>query len=401
MEKVFNKEDFVLIKAGKFAMGDDQLGDTGDGKYFRRHHYVVLTRSFKICKYHVVQAKYEYVMGTNPSKFLEDDRPVECLNWQEAIEFCNKASLLDGFTPAYVINKFNDFFDSEDSMGTWKIYWWNQEANGYRLPTEAEWEYACRAGITGIGKDIDYDEVGWYKYNSDGETHPVGQLEPNNWGLYDMMGNVYEHCWDCYEPEYHYENLQTDPGVEASPYDRKRVMRGGSYNSNEEDLYFSSRSYSDTGSIHNKVYSHQGFRVVCTVPTQGSGPSVEEWKAEETRIIEETKSKWKKKGGCFITTAVCNNSGKPDDCYELTSFRQFRDGWLAKQPDGKELIDEYYKIAPLIVENINKSEKKESIYTAIWERCLLNCLRLIEEKQFHECKKEYMRMVDELKSVFL
>jgi len=101
--------------------------------------------------------------------------------------------------------------------------------------------------------------------------------------------------------------------------------------------------------------------------------------------------------GCFITTAVCENAQKPDDCYELTAFRAFRDEWLSVQPDGNALIQEYYQIAPTIVAAINQREDRTVIYDQLWERFLHPCLQDIEAKRFADCKERYIRMVNELK----
>ena len=106
-------------------------------------------------------------------------------------------------------------------------------------------------------------------------------------------------------------------------------------------------------------------------------------------------------GGCFITTAVCAADGKPDDCYELTAFRNFRDGWLIAQSDGRALIDEYYAIAPKIVEQIDRSSESAEIYKAVRENYLSKCLALIERGDYERCRKQYVAMVNELRDRFL
>ena len=105
--------------------------------------------------------------------------------------------------------------------------------------------------------------------------------------------------------------------------------------------------------------------------------------------------------GCFITTAVCGNFGKSDDCYELTAFRKFRDTWLVHQPDGKCLIDEYYKIAPQIVDNISHLKNSSTIYETIWKEYLAPCLSFIETDQNQSCKLLYIEMVTSLKEKYL
>ena len=104
--------------------------------------------------------------------------------------------------------------------------------------------------------------------------------------------------------------------------------------------------------------------------------------------------------GCFITTAVCDNFGKPDDCYELTAFRKFRDGWLKLQSDGQKLIDEYYKTAPGIVAKINSLPNAKIIYSEIWDNYLSKCLSYIESRDYTACKKLYVKMVENLKAKF-
>lgn len=104
--------------------------------------------------------------------------------------------------------------------------------------------------------------------------------------------------------------------------------------------------------------------------------------------------------GCFITTAVCEMQAKPDDCYELTQFRKFRDEWLLQQADGERIIQRYYQIAPLILEAINKQSDSKEIFTSINDNYLVPCLKLIEEQRYAECKKLYMRMVEKLENDF-
>jgi formylglycine-generating enzyme len=151
-------------------------------------------------------------MGENPSKFKRADRPVEKVSWFDAVRFCNRLSEREGLRPAYRIN-------GEDVSSDWG-------ADGYRLPTEAEWEFAARAGtdLKYAGSD-NLDEVGWYDENSDDETHPVGAKKANAWNLHDMSGNVWEWCWD-WTGDYS-SGTATDPRCPSSG--SIRVCRGGSW----------------------------------------------------------------------------------------------------------------------------------------------------------------------------
>jgi formylglycine-generating enzyme required for sulfatase activity len=214
--------DMVRINGGTFVMGSpaaewqetnkEFLATTPTLKYDERQHYVTVS-SFYIGKYEVTQREWRKVMGRNPSHFKGEYLPVETISWYDAVEYCNKRSEREGLTPVY--------------SGRGDRITWNRNANGYRLPTEAEWEYACRAGTTTpyyTGTKV--DGAGWYIDNSGWKTHPVGQKQANAWGLYDMHGNVLEWCWDWYG-EYP-RGDQIDPtgaGAGAS-----RVVRGGSWN---------------------------------------------------------------------------------------------------------------------------------------------------------------------------
>jgi len=205
---------FRLIHHGSFMMGYENGWDAE-----KPVHKVTITKPFYIGIYPVTQAEYETIMGTNPSYFKGDDRPVEQVTWYETREFCQKLSEKEGRT--------------------------------YRLPTEAEWEYACRAGTTTKhywGDSFD-GSCGWYYDNSGWQTHPVGQKLPNAWGLFDMLGNVWEWCEDWYGGNYYSSSSETDPaGPSSGSY---RVLRGNSWASiadstrstNRLDFPPSGRSY--------------------------------------------------------------------------------------------------------------------------------------------------------------
>lgn len=200
--------EMVLLPGGHFTMGDAQ------GAADETPHRLVVD-AFYIDRYPVTQRQYEKVMKTNPSKWKSPDNPVEQLQWVDAVRFCNRCSELEGLGVCY-------------DLETWKC---DFTASGYRLPTEAEWEYACRAGTTtrySFGDDPgDMVKYGWCKPHSQGRPHPVGEKRPNPWGLFDMHGNVWQWCNDYYSATYYSDHPGTNPrGPEAG---KQRVLRGGSW----------------------------------------------------------------------------------------------------------------------------------------------------------------------------
>ena len=210
----------VEIPSGEFMMGA-LPNDSSAGSSEKPRHKVRISRDFLIGKYAVTQALYESIMGENPSDFQGSMRPVENVSWCDAVLFCNKLSEKEGLESVYTLPE--PFENDNDWSTKVKI---NLLANGYRLPTEAEWEYACRGGEEHLHSGSDnLDEVGWSNENSNGETHPVGQKKANGFGLYDMSGNVWEWVWDKYGK--YSSSSKTDPvGAVESSY---RVSRGGSW----------------------------------------------------------------------------------------------------------------------------------------------------------------------------
>ncbi|MCL2444278.1 MAG: formylglycine-generating enzyme family protein [Treponema sp.] len=204
---------FVRINGGTFTMGSPANEARRESDEIQRQ---VTISSFQMSRYPVTQREYQEVMGTNPSHFRGDNLPVEMVSWFDAIEYCNRRSQREGLTPAYTIS----------GSGDNRTVTWNRNANGYRLPTEAEWEYACRAGTTtpwNTGTSITTDQANYN--NVIGRTTPVDRYPANRWGLYDMHGNVWEWCWDLYGP--YASGAQTNPtGAVSGDY---RVLRGGSW----------------------------------------------------------------------------------------------------------------------------------------------------------------------------
>jgi len=199
--------EMVLLPAGEFVMGDDRAEDDE-----KPPHRVRLS-PFSIDVTEVTQESFERLMGRNPSRFTGADRPVDQVSWHDAVQYCNMRSLREGLSPCYDPATLECDFD----------------ADGYRLPTEAEWEYACRAGTTtswSFGDDPGRAaRHAWLKENANGTTHPVRRKPPNPWGLYDVHGNLAEWCNDYYAETYESGDEATDPRGPAEG--DARVVRGG------------------------------------------------------------------------------------------------------------------------------------------------------------------------------
>jgi len=226
--------DLVRIPAGTFMMGSpltelDRDADEG------QVHEVTLSQDFYMGIYEVTQEQYQAVTGADPSYFTSSGltAPVEKVSWYDAVVFCDQLSLLAGRTVA--------------------------------LPTEAQWEYACRAGSTTrfyYGDDLDYSLLGayaWYSSNSGDQTHPVGEKAPNLWGLYDMHGNVWEWCSDWYDGNYYQYANNTDP--QGPQITNRRVMRGGSWTPSPGPCRSANRNRNYPDNRHYFL----GFRVVVVV----------------------------------------------------------------------------------------------------------------------------------------
>lgn len=166
-----------------------------------RSSWSVRLAAYRLAALPVTQAQYARVTGRWPSAARGDDLPVHDVSWMDAARFCNALSRREGLTPAYHMD--------DDAAGTE----WNVAADGYRLPTEAEWEHACRAGSAGP-RYGPLEEIAWFRGNSAERIHDVGGQQANAWGLHDMLGNVWEWCWDLYD---------------AEVYGAYRVLRGGGW----------------------------------------------------------------------------------------------------------------------------------------------------------------------------
>ena len=224
------------IEGGAFKMGDWESSQID-----------VSLDSFLVDIYPVTQSLYQQIMGKNPSRFSGVDQPVESVSWFDAIHFCNRLSEKTGLKPAYIV---------EGDLVTW-----NKKARGFRLPTEAEWEYACRAGSQEDRYEV-LDEIGWYEANSKGTPHGVGQKLANTFGLFDMIGNVWEWVWDWFD------DYPTDPSI--NPTGPKsgsfRVVRGGSW----FNVAHVCRAAVRDGSGPAYIDSYLGFRIARSCPPEES-----------------------------------------------------------------------------------------------------------------------------------
>jgi formylglycine-generating enzyme required for sulfatase activity len=222
----------VYVPAGQFTMGSAR-GNPDEAPVHK-----VKISAFLMDKFEVTHEMFAKVQLPDPSHWQDSPaKPVERVRWRDAKRFCNERSLLEGLTPCY-----------NEKTADWDC---NYSATGYRLPTEAEWEYACRAG-----KDSDYDfgspdrlrQYAWFGENSDQKTHAAGQKKSNGLGICDLYGNVSEWCEDVYGSTYYRESPEVDPRGPSSPgKDVKRVIRGGSWKASAEQCRASFRQGERTG----------------------------------------------------------------------------------------------------------------------------------------------------------
>ena len=196
-------DQMVEIPSGIIELRDDRT----------KEKWAVELEPFLLAKFPVTQDLYFEITKKSPSTFIGNKLPVETVTWKDAVIFCNSLSILTDLRPCYSLNE-----NSENITVDLK-------ADGFRLPTEAEWEYACKAGTTGI-RYGEINKVAWFKDNSEKTTHIVGQKEPNAWGLYDMLGNVWEWCSDIYD---------------ETVYGSYRIFRGGGWADEERSVMATNR----------------------------------------------------------------------------------------------------------------------------------------------------------------
>ena len=242
--------EMVRLPGGTFIMGDDKEIDATP-------HEVVVT-SFHIDKHLVTQAEYQRVTGKNPSRWKVAENPVEQVRWSDAVRYCNARSRLDDLEPCY-------------DLRTWEC---NFDANGYRLPTEAEWEYACRAGTktaySFANTPSKLKDYAWFKDNSGSKPHPVGKRQPNAWGLYDMHGNVWEWCNDYYKVDYYQQSPKDNP--KGPKTGETKVVRGGAWKFSADSCRSGYRYNEDPGYVDACFgYDIYGFR--CARNTAAAGGS--------------------------------------------------------------------------------------------------------------------------------
>jgi len=222
--------EFVLIPAGEFMMGDAR-GDFDEIPV----HKVTITRPFVLGKYEVTQDQWKAIMGSNPARFKGAKSPVERVCWNDCQAF---------------FNKLNQEFGKPGVK--------------FSLPTEAQWEYACRAGTStrwNFGDDkASVDQYAWWDENSGNTTHPVGQKKPNAWGLYDMHGNVWEWCVDRYGEDYYKRSPQNDPTGPTKG--SSRVLRGGCFRFENPKNFRCAFRYKD---YPDRPNDHHGLRVARTL----------------------------------------------------------------------------------------------------------------------------------------
>ena len=244
-------DDFVYVRPERFIMGSGPREPGRSPDEVQR--VITLTRGYLIETKPVTQAQWRELMGNDPSCFKGDDRPVEQVSWYDALAFCNALSERDGLEACYRLVGTRG--RPGEQFACKKAIFKGLDSDGYRLPTEAEWEFSARAGNT----DARYGplaETSWYDNNSRRETQPVGRKEANAWGLFDVLGNVWEWVWDRYEP--------TPPDEEIDPIGPSegadRVQRGGCYNSASKLCRLGNRG-------HSPPFRHfrtTGFRVART-----------------------------------------------------------------------------------------------------------------------------------------
>ncbi|MFZ2960956.1 MAG: SUMF1/EgtB/PvdO family nonheme iron enzyme [Candidatus Ozemobacteraceae bacterium] len=253
------KIKMVLLPPGSFMMGSRKGSESE-----KPVRLVEITKPFYMGSFQVTQGQYEKVVGKNPSDFRGSDKPVESVSWYDAVEFCNALSLQQKLQPCYVIDKSGKSPHHQNSSDDTKwLVTCDSENSGFRLPTEAEWEYSCRAGTKTEyfwGEKMN-EEYCWFRNNSGKTTHEVGTRKPNPWGLHDMSGNVFEWCQDWFGDVYYRKNKCVDPQGENTG--NFRVYRGGDWSNGDDSCRSACRYESRPDDRGNYL----GFRLVLFAQT--------------------------------------------------------------------------------------------------------------------------------------
>lgn len=242
--------EMVLVPGGTFVMGDKDEPDAPP--------HEVTVSPFYMDKHLVTQAQYQKAMGDNPSRWKAETNPVESVRWSDAVKFCNARSKLEGLEPCY-------------NLETWECKY---DANGYRLPTEAEWECACRAGAKTAyffgDSPAQLADYAWFETNSGGHPQPVGQKKPNPWGLYDICGNLWQWCNDFYGVEYYTQSPEKDP--RGPKEGDTKVVRGGAWKFSGDNCRCGYRYNENPGYVDVCFgYDIYGFRCVRSAPVRQDG----------------------------------------------------------------------------------------------------------------------------------
>jgi len=346
--------EMVVIPAGSFQMGSDK------GQDDETPVHTVQISSFWMDRYEVVQSQFRKFEFPDPSHFKGKGQPLEQINWTDAALYCNERSIAEGLQPCY----------DED---TWQC---DFDADGYRLPTEAEWEYACRAGTTGaysFGSDVQkLSDYAWFADSAAGKTHPVGQKKPNAWGLYDMHGNVAEWCNDLYAESYYAESPAENPRGPAEG--TERVLRGGAWNSSADSCRSSYRS-SDPSIDDTCLASDAiGFRCVRNAPAD---------LAEENMAVAEEPNTVSKTGLVYddIYLAHKTTPGHPESPQRLVA--------IMERLESSGLSDRLVHLAPTKAENKWLHTIHSPAYVEYAERSCREGRRLLDSPDAPVCPQSY------------
>ncbi|WP_264550370.1 formylglycine-generating enzyme family protein [Flavobacterium sp. N2820] len=246
--------DLIQVKGGTFKMGSKN-SDTSAELDEQKEHSVTLN-TFEISKFEVTVWEWKQFIKANkmkmpikPSWGWQDNYPINGITWNEAIAYCNWLSTKEKLQPCYSKKGPN--------------FVCNFKANGYRLPTEAEWEFAAKGGTNSKGFRYSgsdkLEDVAWYKVNSNGQPHTVGTKLPNELGIYDMSGNVWEWCWDWYNKDFY--KLEKGDNPKGPEMGERRTVRGGSWDSKSNYV----RPANRISTIPSKTHEFYGFRIARTI----------------------------------------------------------------------------------------------------------------------------------------